>query len=354
MTLLDDRGRLFGRLNIIDAMVLAVVGLLVPLTYGAYMLFRTPAPRVVRIEPNRLPYGGGEITVRGEYLYPSLRFTIGTHATRFLFETPDAGLLRLSSIPPGSYDIVVYDGSQEVARLRDGLRIDPSALWDASPHVEVEAIGKFYGLNEADAHRLVQDIHALGQQPTEWGYISGFQPVEPNIEYIKPDIAIADRTYQVRAVLRFRCRMEPYACKVGDVTIEPMALVPITIGRTTTYFRMDEVHPVYTGAVNLTVRANLAREVVDLIKAGQPDGSRFPALEALRPSIVAMNVAGAGGSGIVAANVQFRVPAISTPDGWRYGTRMLRVGDPFEFQAPLYVVHGTIVRIVAGDGGGTH
>ena len=43
MTVLDDRGRLFGRVNLVDALGLGFVILLIPIAYGTWLLFR-PKP----------------------------------------------------------------------------------------------------------------------------------------------------------------------------------------------------------------------------------------------------------------------------------------------------------------------
>ena len=44
MTLIDERGRIGGRFNLVDAAAAFVLLLLVPLALGAYLLFRTPTP----------------------------------------------------------------------------------------------------------------------------------------------------------------------------------------------------------------------------------------------------------------------------------------------------------------------
>jgi hypothetical protein len=43
VTVLDDRGRLFGRVNLVDALVVGFIVLLIPVAYGTWLLFR-PSP----------------------------------------------------------------------------------------------------------------------------------------------------------------------------------------------------------------------------------------------------------------------------------------------------------------------
>ena len=51
MTVLDDRGRLAGRVNVVDAVAAIILLVLIPVAYGAFLLFRTPAPTLASVEP---------------------------------------------------------------------------------------------------------------------------------------------------------------------------------------------------------------------------------------------------------------------------------------------------------------
>ena len=48
MPIVDERGRVAGRINLIDAVAAVVIVVLVPVAYGAYLLFRTPQPKLRR------------------------------------------------------------------------------------------------------------------------------------------------------------------------------------------------------------------------------------------------------------------------------------------------------------------
>jgi hypothetical protein len=85
--LVDDRGRLFGRLNLVDAAIGVFVLVLIPLGYMAFLLFRSSKPVIASVDPAPLTYiedrasGGtqvsGKLKVRGSGLQPVLRATIG-------------------------------------------------------------------------------------------------------------------------------------------------------------------------------------------------------------------------------------------------------------------------------------
>ena len=47
MSIIDERGRLFGRLNLVDAAVGALLLALMPAAYGAYLLFKEPVPKLM-------------------------------------------------------------------------------------------------------------------------------------------------------------------------------------------------------------------------------------------------------------------------------------------------------------------
>ena len=128
MTAIIDRdGRVFGRFNLFDAALVAFVVVLIPLAYVAYLLFRVPAPRITSVQPAQLTYiedrasGGtelkGKLKVSGTGLRPILRAAIGGQAVvAFIFESPTSADVLFGNMAPGTYDLILYDGVQEVAR----------------------------------------------------------------------------------------------------------------------------------------------------------------------------------------------------------------------------------------------
>ena len=149
MPFIDDHGRLFGRLNLVDAAVLLVVALLIPMAYGAYLIFQPPPARIVALEPARIETGATEVTLRGEHLRPYLRVVFvarslaGNHVTAkaatFLYADTEGGVLRLPVIEPGVYDVVLLDEAIEIARVRDGLVVDVEAP-ALSPPIMVDVV----------------------------------------------------------------------------------------------------------------------------------------------------------------------------------------------------------------------
>src|SRR5947209_14018732 len=101
MTFIDDRGRVFGRINLVDAAIAGFVLVLIPIAYGTFLLFRAPTPRIVSVAPSEITreerrIAGGsrlvaKLKVQGSGLRPMLRATIDdAPAMGFVFENPNS------------------------------------------------------------------------------------------------------------------------------------------------------------------------------------------------------------------------------------------------------------------------
>ena len=389
MQVVDDQGRLFGRINIIDAAVVVVVCLLIPLAYGSYLLFRAPPTRLVSIEPSRLlPGTPMQVRVRGENLRPFLRVTFGTQTVPLLFEHTEAGVLQLPPLVPGSYDIVLYDQAQELDRMADALVVyGPAAGWmgfgavspedppgdpavspeDARAEVMVVpsgnlfAIGRFRGLNAPVAQALSQILQTLEQEASPWGHVAGFRPPEPDLEYVADRWPVAaNSTYQIRAVLQFQCTFAPGQCLIqsearglrgGNIAVLPGATVPINIQGVTADFVVAEVHPIYTGTVELVVQGDTTREFASVVADLQRIApEEFPARDALRPAFVSADFVGEPSAANLVAKMRLRVPTLKVANAWWHQDHLLRLGGPFRLELPFLTFGGQIISIRSTDG----
>jgi len=127
MTIVDERGRLFGRLNLIDLAAAVLVLVLVPLAYGSWMLFRTRPPVIESVTPATLTAGQAtqHLEVRGRHLRPFLRAWVGTVKAGYLFESADRAEIQVPALPPGTYDLAFFD-SKELARFPNAVTVRPS------------------------------------------------------------------------------------------------------------------------------------------------------------------------------------------------------------------------------------
>ena len=160
MSVIDEHGRLFGRLNLVDAAVGLVMLVLIPLTYGTYLLFRPATPRIESVtssiitkEEERISVGGrliAKFKVKGTGFTPLLRARIGdADALGFVFENPNSADVLVGPVPVGAHDLVLLDGIQEVARAKGVITIQPSLA-----ATSIRAAGWITNLDEAPAKAL--------------------------------------------------------------------------------------------------------------------------------------------------------------------------------------------------------
>ena len=128
------------RFNLVDAVVALVILGAIPLAYGSYVLFRAQPPTLASVSPVRLAEGHPQrIEIEGSNLRPFLRVSLNaTPAKSFLIGSTKYALVDVPDLKPGTYDVVLYDHAQEVARLPKALTVAPREA-----DVELEVTGAF-------------------------------------------------------------------------------------------------------------------------------------------------------------------------------------------------------------------
>jgi hypothetical protein len=127
VTVIDENGRIFGKVNLVDLLVVSALVGLIPLVYGAFLLFRTPDPQLQSVTPSQLVLEETRsIRILGANLRTNLRVRIGTANTEaFLVESQTAAEVKLpNNLSPGTYDVVLLDQELELSRLPDALSIE--------------------------------------------------------------------------------------------------------------------------------------------------------------------------------------------------------------------------------------
>lgn len=115
MSLIDERGRLFGRVNLIDAFVGLVVFGLIPLAYGAFLMFRPPIPTITAVSPDHLTSASTvsrpRLQVTGENFREALLVRFGTvPSPGFLVQNSRSGEVLVPVLSEGTYDLLLFDG----------------------------------------------------------------------------------------------------------------------------------------------------------------------------------------------------------------------------------------------------
>ena len=144
MAIVDDRGRVAGRVNVIDALAAVIILLVIPIAYGSYLLFRTPPPKLTGIAPTTLYEGPNlKIGIGGRNLRPFMRVSFNdVQGKTFMIASTTNAAIDVPELGPGTYDVVLYDHMEEVDRLKKALTILPLA---PQPTVDVIANGPNVG-----------------------------------------------------------------------------------------------------------------------------------------------------------------------------------------------------------------
>ncbi len=174
MPVIDDRGRLFGKLNLIDVITVAVVLGLIPLAYGAFLLFRVPIPIITSIEPTQVTQGdSATLKLTGSGFRPFLVARFGVvESYGFLVQSPTIAEVKVPDIPAGNYDFVLYDQARELVRIPGAVTVNairvPSAPGPSAPArwirpappipppvMQLRVIGEFIGMSR-DVAELIR------------------------------------------------------------------------------------------------------------------------------------------------------------------------------------------------------
>jgi hypothetical protein len=269
VALIDERGRLFGRWNLIDVAVALVVAAMLIFVAVGYALFRLPNPPVVTsLQPatvveqtesriqlkgrNFLPYlrvylgrtGSTDFVKRPGDMDAQDAFTIvnGTQA-EFLLETPTLAEVKLPPLGPGTYDIHFYDETKHLAVKEAAFAVVPQGA-SGGGFATLVAKGVFAGLEAADAATLGAGA-PISWGDRAWGEVLSVDAPRPDVAQIAINdrvvpAAVAGRV-QVPATLRVRCIVTRNECRVGATSVAPGNLLPATVGGHTTMFRITDV-----------------------------------------------------------------------------------------------------------------
>lgn len=364
MALIDDRGRLFGKVNLVDFGLIAMFLVLIPLGYAAYRLLRTPAPRLLAATPNPLPYKKGEqrIRVTGENFRPFLRATVGNaDAKAFLVERRDAAEVVFEGPAAGSYDLALFDFAEEIARLKNAVTIA------APPTPPVQIVG-----------HLVGDDAAVGRL-TPGTKLADAAPAPLEVIAVQP---AADR--RRAAMLRTSCDgAGPCTVGGGPVVIGRRLDLHVPGSADVVGFVVDEVRVDALWAEAHVLVFGLA-EVLELMKPGDVDTFlnaevAVPAPRGVTGAAVVRSVEGvrktdgslalhfsqnlsdsvAGFSGGVAGTAQLPltgrsavlgVPVERTGSGLRYRNQYVRPGSALTFVTGDYLLRAVILRVIMPNG----
>jgi len=342
MAIVDDRGRLFGRVNVIDAVLGVLILGLIPLAYGAIVLFKTPPPVLTRVEPSALTYGPNmRFTVRGENLRPYLRVYLDNHQSKsFLIGDTTEAVVELLDVLPGTYDVVLYDQAQERSRLPRALTIAPSALPDA----QLIAVGTFGNLTPEQVGKVTAGMTIDGI-----GSVTEVGQATPQVTrvFVRPghvEIPVAN-AQMVPVRMRIGCYVrsnqgEP-ECVTSSVSLQPSALLFLDTPLGQLPFQVDQVLGLQAlEPVRLTVRFAGPPSVVAQIAVGDRDLGEVRNELAATATVDAVTPAGGA-----VRDVSLTAQAQRGVTSWTYAMTPLRLGSSFTMRTARYEVSGIVIAL---------
>ena len=341
MTLVDAQGRLFGRWNFVDAVVMVLVIGLIPIGYAAYALFRTPAPELVSIEPAEVLEGPERrVTINGVNLRPYLRVSFGTvQGKTFLFEDSRRAVVDLNPLPPGTYDVILYDYGQERHRLPNALTV--RGTFDVVPDHSVIVAGRFIDVAPGTAGLLKPG--AAVSIPGELLETAAPRPSVPRVFSNGVPVELpSTQELEVPAAYRMTCVVKVTQgfpeCGGADFALRPHYIFKSTLpGNVPAPFQIDQVYgstPVQV--VRATVRFVGTRQALAAMSAGDLDVELARNPFSLGARVLSLGPPPSDGQTERSGVLAFRAQRL--PSGWWYGPDTVRIASQVGFRTDRYAV----------------
>jgi hypothetical protein len=347
MAIVDDQGRLFGRMNLLDAVLVVLLAGVLPLTYAAYALFRQPLPALTSVEPASLVVGPNlRVKIRGQNLRPFLRVSFGDHqGLNFLFNNSTEAEVELRDMPPGTYDVVLYDYTQERARLSKAFTIAPSPL----PANQVLVVGMLGNLTAEQASKVVAGLEIPGvgtvvevstPRPELRKALAGYAVVEIPVEH----------AVRVPVTLRAGCEVRASQgipqCVVAGIGLQAtmMLILPTPFGALP--FQVDQVlGTVPLERLRAVVRFNTTSSLVDQITVADIDVGVSTNELAATAVVVQAPPSRRVSDQTSERDVTLTIRAQRLETGLMYGLTPLRAGSAFLLRTKTYELQGTVMQL---------
>jgi hypothetical protein len=355
MAMVDANGRLWGRVNLFDAVLAVLVLALLPLGYGAYALFRTPPPVLTSVEPATVTDGPNlRVTVRGVNLRPFLRVSFDTIQGRsFLFDDSTRAQVELNPMPPGTYGVVLYDYNSERSRLPNALTILPSPT--PLPTTKVIVVGRLINLKPELASQVKPGLSLpFGNELLETGRAG---PAWAKVYVSGPSIDVPVKNLlQVPVKLRMGCDIRAPGgypeCYGARFPLRPAYMGPLDTSLGDMALQVDHLagdQPFEY--INVVVRLAGVPGVLSQVRLGDADASMTENELAFGATVAALMPLRKLSDDAADTQATFRVRTQGTPAGWIYNAALLRIGSPFAFRSTRYEVNGTVLSVTkAGTG----
>jgi hypothetical protein len=127
------------------------------------------------------------------------------------------------------------------------------------------------------------------------------------------------------------------------VAVAPDANLPLQAPGGWVNFQVTEVHTVTSPAVaRARVTFNVTPVIFSKMKVGDNDTSVRANAKAHSARIVSLD---GGGADRRSMSATLEVPVEQTPTGWIYKLEPFKIGAPFSFETPEYIIRGEVVDV---------
>lgn len=384
MPVIDERGRLFGRVNLIDAIVGLVLLGLIPLAYGAFLLFRAPLPKITKLTPATVAeHQETMLQITGQDLRPFLEVRFGGVGSRgFLVQSPTHAEVKLPDLPAGTYDLTLIDEGQVLLKM-------PGAVTVVAPpslpvmKTEVQVLGAFVGLGAAAAKAVVVGAQFDPQKDAPpVAQVLAVRAPEPAAQRVKVganafvNVPLPGEL-RVQAIIRLHCTLVAAECKIGETVVtQDAAIVLAGLAAGPLRFVIEEVRPpdarpvfssVRSGTAIVRVRFVAAPEVLDVMKAGDTDVAGSGVVAEVDRAVLTQigsdrqpTNAQITTEGLLRRSLQLqqpfltfvgtvRVPVVYAAAGWTYKDRPVKVGAAFNFETTAGAMAGWVIEMKLGS-----
>ena len=347
MSLVDERGRVFGRFNIVDAAIVAFVIVLVPLAYGTYLLFKPARPRIDSVDPSAITVAerrvsnGSSLTakfkIRGSGLTPLLRARIGGQdALGLVYESPNSADVLVGAVPPGKHDLILIDGVQEVARANGAIDIQ------AASGTPLRVAGWLVEMDKAAAAAVTAGAQLPADSAARFEVIATGREREGRSRLAFAGAVVEGAVNGLldrEVVLIVRCDSPPMyeVCSVGGQMIAGGAPLRLTLPGPYR-FDLTEVLPT-TAPTPATATVRITAPAAALVQAGDHD----LLLDSRRATVTGVSARTAD-----SALVTITLGVDAGRDGWRYRGQVVRPGAAITIDTERYRAVGTLQSITAG------
>jgi hypothetical protein len=376
---IDDRGRLFGKLNLIDAIVGIFFLLLIPLAYAAFLLFRVPQPKIASLTPSQIvEQQGGSVQIAGEDLRPFLMAKLGRTSADFFVQSPTRAELKVpADLPAGTYDLTLLDQGQVLFAKAGAVTVTAPAV-----QLDLQAAGAFVGLDKDNAVSIrAKSTFQTPGAAAPLVEVLAVRPPESRTSRVKIGTNLyatgALAEVRVPAIIRLHCAVLNGECRVAGTVATQNATItlpwatPASTGQVArsaagqVRFVIDQLFPPGMGAefpaiATVRVRFVGVPTILDAIKAGDADvsaaidteravltdlGSDRQAVTSLVSSEALLRVNLNVQQPMLAFTGTLRVPVVFTSMGWSYKDRPVKVGGSFTFESAAGAMSGLILDI---------